>query len=123
MFQWRSARRTSREKEGTWQEKVSSSAGEGRGIALHMNTLSHTLSMVSARVSFTLLLFTPWSISIPFLPHSLMLMSTLPPGPPTHVVLHPQYAVGCPVLVRWVPTSHFGLRVEQEVIRKPDDSG
>ena len=31
MFQWRSARRTSGEKEGTWQEKVPSSAGEGRG--------------------------------------------------------------------------------------------
>ena len=31
MFQWRSARRTSGEKEGTWQEKVPSSAGEWRG--------------------------------------------------------------------------------------------
>ena len=29
MFQWRSARRTSGEKEGTWQEKVPSSAGRG----------------------------------------------------------------------------------------------
>ena len=35
MFQWRSARRTSGEKEGTWQEKVPSSAGEGRGGGLH----------------------------------------------------------------------------------------
>ena len=43
MFQWRSARRTSGEKEGTWQEKVPSSAGKGRGGGLHfICTPTHT---------------------------------------------------------------------------------
>ena len=42
--------------------------------------------------------------------------------PHTHVHVHSQYTVGGPVLVQLVPTSHFGLRVEQEVIRKPGDN-
>ena len=53
--------------------------------------------------------------------HTPILTSTLSPAPPTHVDVHPQYTVGGPVLVQWVPTSHFGLRVEQEVVRKPED--
>ena len=48
-------------------------------------------------------------------------MLTSTPTPPTYVDGHPQYAVGGPVLVQWVPMSHFGLRVEQEVVRKPED--
>ena len=42
MFQWRSARRTSGEKEGTWQEKVPSSTGEGRGGGLHSICTPHS---------------------------------------------------------------------------------
>ena len=42
-------------------------------------------------------------------------------APPTHVHVHPQYTGGGPVLVQWVPTSYFGLQVEQEVVRKPED--
>ena len=77
---------------------------------------------------------TPWNIGIPpplypptFIPthppHSTppILTSTPSPVPPTHVDVHTQYAVGGPVLVQWVPTSHFGLRVEQKVVRKPED--
>ena len=54
-------------------------------------------------------------------PYPPMLTSTPFPAPPTHVDVHPQYAVGGPVLVQWVPTSHFGLQVEQEVVRKRED--
>ena len=126
MLQWRSARRTSREKEGTWQEKVPSSAGEGRETAFHLHThshLTHTLCHLSAvRSCFThtapLLLGPKASHPHSTHPPSLPLIH---PTPPTHVDAHPQYAVGGPVLVQWVPTSHFGLQVEQEVIRKPED--
>ena len=51
MFHWQSARRTSREKEGTWQKKVPSSVAEGTGdcisSAYPLTSHSHTLSMES----------------------------------------------------------------------------
>ena len=53
--------------------------GERRGTAFHLYTDSHLHSHSST------------------------------PAPPTHVDVHPQYAVGGPVLVQWVPTSHFRL--------------
>ena len=138
MFQWRSTRRTSGEKEGTWQEKVPSSAGERRGGGLHfICTPTHTsltLCQWCELVFHSHCTSTPWTIGIPpplhpptFIPthppHSTppILTSTSSPVPPTHVDVHPQYAVGGPVLVQWVPTSHFGLRVEQKVVRKPED--
>ena len=76
---------------------------------------SHTLSVVCAHGSLT----QPTPLTPPTL--------TLPPPtptlpPPTHVHVHSQYTVGGPVLVQLVPTSHFGLRVEQEVVRKPEDN-
>ena len=86
--------------------------GEGRGTAFHLHThshLTHTLCQWCELVFHSHCTSTPWTIGIP------------PPAPPTHVDIHPQYAVGGPVLVQWVPTSHFGLRVEQEVVRKPED--
>ena len=59
----------------------------------------------------------------PLTPPTLTLTSPTPTlTPPTHVHVHPQYTVGGPVLVQLVPTSHFGLRVEQEVVRKPEDN-
>ena len=66
---------------------------------------------------------TPWTEGIPPPLHPPTFTPTHPPHPtpPTHVDAHPQYAVGGPVLVQWVPKSHFGLQVEQEVIRKPED--
>ena len=89
MFQWRSARRTSGEKEGTWQEKVPSSAGEGRGGGLHFictpthTSPTHFVNGVSSCFIYTLYFFT----------HPPMLMSTLPPASPTHVDVH---AAPCP---------------------------
>ena len=134
MFQWRSARRTSGEKEGTWQEKVPSSAGEGRGGDCISSAHPLTLCQWCELVFHSHCTSTPWNIGIPpplypptFIPthspHSTppILTSTPSSAPPTHVDVHPQYAVGGPVLVQWVPTSHFGLRVEQKVVRKPED--
>ena len=106
--------------------------GEGRGTAFHLHThshLTHTLCQWCELVFHSHCTSTPWNIGIPptFIPthppHSTppILTSTSSPVPPTHVDVHPQYAVGGPVLVQWVPTSHFGLRVEQKVVRKPED--
>ena len=115
MFQWRSARRTS----GLWSTVC---------------TPTHTLCQWCELVFHSHCTSTPWTIGIPtplhpptftpiHPPHSTppILTSTPSPVPPTHVDVHPQYAVGGPVLVQWVPASHFGLRVEQEVVRKPED--
>ena len=119
MFQWQSARRTSGEKEGTWQEKVPSSVEEDTGDCISsahtLTSHSHTLSVVCAHGSLTQ--------PTPLTPPTLTLTSPTPTlPPPTHVHVHPQYTVGRPVLVQLVPTSHFGLRVEQEVVRKPEDN-
>ena len=104
--------------------------GEGTTFHLHTHShLTHTLCQWCELVFHSHCTSTPWTIGIPptFIPthppHSTppILTSTSSPVPPTHVDVHPQYAVGGPVLVQWVPTSHFGLRVEQEVIRKPED--
>ena len=110
---------------------------EGRGTAFHLHThshLTHTLCQWCELVFHSHCTSTPWTIGIPpplhpptftptHPPHSTppILTSTPSPAPPTHVDVHPQYAVGGPVLVQWVPTSHFGLRVEQKVVRKPED--
>ena len=133
MFQWRSARRTSGEKEGTWQKKVPSICRGGEGLHF-ICTPTHTLCQWCELVFHSHCTSTPWTIGIPpplhpptftpiHPPHSTspILTSTPFPIPPTHVDVHPQYAVGGPVLVQRVPTSHFGLRVEQEVVRKPED--
>ena len=111
--------------------------GEGRGTAFHLHThshLTHTLCQWCELVFHSHCTSTPWTIGIPdplhpptfaptHPPHStpLILTSTPSPAPPTNITVHPQYAVGSPVLVQWVPTSHFGLLVEQEVVRKPED--
>ena len=110
---------------------------EGRGTAFHLHThshLTHTLCQWCELVFHSHCTSTPWTIGIPpplhpptftptHPPHSTspILTSTPSPAPPTHVDVHPQYAVGGPILVQWVPTSHFGLRVEQKVVRKPED--
>ena len=79
MFQWQSARRTSGEKEGTWQEKVTSSAGEGgMGTTFHLHTRSH---LTSTLCQWCVLLFhlhcisTPWTTPPPS-PHPPMFTST-----------------------------------------------
>ena len=77
--------------------------GEGRGTAFHLHT-SLTLCQWCELVFHSHCTSTPWTIGIPPPPHPSML---------TSIPIHP-----CPVLVQWVPTSHFGLRVEQEVVRK-----
>ena len=126
MFQWRSARRTSGEKEGTWQ-KVPSSAGEGgEGDCIssaHLLTPhSHFVNGVSRSCFTHTAPLLQWTIQHPtHTPPTHLHSHSSTPAPPTHVDVHPQYAVGGPVLVQWVPTSHFGLRVEQEVVRKPED--
>ena len=57
MFQWQSARRTSGEKEGTWQEKVLLSIDVGAGDCISsahpLKSHSQTLSVVCAHVSLT----------------------------------------------------------------------
>ena len=59
MVQWQSVRRTSGEKEGTWKEKVPSSAGEGRGGRLHFictpthTSLTHFVNGVSSCFTHT----------------------------------------------------------------------
>ena len=120
MFQWQSARRTSGEKEGTWQEKVPSSVEEDTGDCISsahtLTSHSHTLSVVCAHGS----LAQPTPTLTPPTPTLTPPTPTL--TPPTHVHVHSQYTVGGPVLVQLVPTSHFGLRVEQEVVKKPEDN-
>ena len=111
--------------------------GEGRGTAFHLHTHSHltlTLCQWCELVFHSHCTSTPWTIGIPLPlhpptftpthpPHSTppILTSTSSSTPPTHVDVHPQYTVGGPVLVQCIPTSHFGLRGEQEVVRKPED--
>ena len=111
--------------------------GEGRGTAFHLHThshLTHTLCQWCELMFHSHCTSTPWTIGIPtptppthlhshssITPYPPMLTSTPFQAPPTHVNVHPQYTAGGPVLVQWVPTSHFGLRVEQEVVRKPED--
>ena len=135
-----SARRTSGEKEGIWQEKVPLIVEEGTGecnsSAHPLTSHSHTLSVVFAHGSLALYLLMPeTSQSTPTLaPHTPTLIPpaptltpptpTLTPPtltPPTHVHVHSQYTVGGTVLVQLVSTSHFGLQVEPEVVRMPED--
>ena len=65
------ARRTSGEKEGTWQEKVPSSAEEGRGGGLHFICIpTHTslrLCQWCELVFHSHCTSTPWTIGIPHL--------------------------------------------------------
>ena len=99
---------------------------EERGTAFHLHThshLTHTLCQWCELVFHSHCTSTPWTIDIPLPLHppTHLHSHSSTPLPPTHVDVHPQYAVGGPVLVQWVPTSHFGLQVEQEVVRKPED--
>ena len=135
MFQWLSAKRTSGEKEGAWPEKVTSSVCWGGGGADERMTTVFIITLYSlcqyshSRFIYSVSLYpalhppTHQGAATPTLTPSLSLPTpSLLPPPPTHVHVHPQYTVGSPILVQWIPTSHFGLRMEQEVVRQPEDN-
>ena len=82
-------------------------------------TPTHTLCQWYPYVSLNTTSLHPMDHHVPLSLHLPQSCHTL--TPPTHVDVHSQYAVGGPVLVQWVPTSHFRVRVEQEVVKKPED--